>query len=137
MPLFCFGNGNVGRGRRAVCAVGLTGQWSKHAYDWVEGVVAQAGDVAGRSSGVPVRAGAQVSYANRRSTLLTQKKYQQTAYNLTLWVPVDIKRALEILPGGSNMIIFRLTALREQLNINVAEGLKAKALRSNVMETDD
>lgn len=44
--------------------------------------------------------------------LLTQRKYLITASVLTPWIPVDIKLAVAVLPGGSDVIILGWRALR-------------------------
>ena len=47
---------------------------------------------------------------------------------LTLWGPVDIRLAVAVLPGGDDVLILGSKTLREQLNIDVMDGLKAKVL---------
>lgn len=50
---------------------------------------------------------------------------------------MGIKLAMAVLPDGDDVLILESRALREKLNMDFMEGLKAKALGSGVMEMGD
>lgn len=50
---------------------------------------------------------------------------------------MDIKLAVAVFPGGCDMPLLRSTTLREQLNIDVVEGLEANMLGSGVVKIND
>lgn len=51
-----------------------------------------------------------------------------TAHVLTPWAPMVIRWTVAVLPGGDDVMILNSKALREQLNIDIMEGLRAKPL---------
>lgn len=78
-----------------------------------------------------------VAMADGWSTLLTQQTCLLTASVLTPWASVGIELAMAVLPDRDDVLILEPRALREKLNIDVMEGLKARALGSGVMEMGD
>lgn len=78
-----------------------------------------------------------VAVANGRSTLVSQQTYLLTFSVLTASAPVDMKLAVAVLARVDDICILGWWTMCKQLNIDILKGLKAQAVGSGVMETDD
>lgn len=74
---------------------------------------------------------------NGRSPLLTQQTCLLTALVLTPWAPEGIKLAAAALPGGDDVLIFGPRKLREKLNVDFMNELKARALGLQEVKKND
>ena len=76
----------------------------------------------------PYEGAPSVNIADGRSVSLTQQTCMLKVSALTPWGQVSVRLAVAVLPGGDDVLILGSKTLREQLNINVMDGLMAKVM---------